>query len=112
VTSTADPSIVVVLTTLAGDEDASAIARTLVEERLAACVNVVPGLTSIYRWKGSIEQDEEQLLLIETTADLVESLKVRLHQIHPYETPEFLVMPVSGSSEAYLRWVDESVSRR
>ena len=111
-TSTADTSVVVVLTTLGGDEDAAAIARTLVEERLAACVNVVPGVTSIYRWKGSIEQDEEQLLLIKTTADLVESLKVRLHQIHPYEMPEFLVMPVSGGSDAYLRWVDESVSRR
>jgi periplasmic divalent cation tolerance protein len=103
---------VVVLTTLGVDEDAAAMARMLVDERFAACVNVVPGLTSVYRWKGSVEQDEEQLLLIKTTADLIEPLKARLHAIHPYELPEFLVLPVSGSSDAYLRWVGESVSPR
>jgi periplasmic divalent cation tolerance protein len=100
---------VIVLTTLGADADAADLARTLVEQRLAACVNIVGDVTSIYRWKDGVEEDEEQLLLIKTTADLVEALQARLRELHPYELPEFLVVPVTGGSEGYLRWLLESV---
>ena len=100
--------LVLVLTTLGAEADAAALARTLVEERLAACVNVVPGLTSIYRWKGSVEQEREQQLLIKTTSGSVEALAARLREIHPYELPEFIVLDASASA-AYGAWVKESV---
>ena len=103
--------LVLVLTTLGADADAAALARTLVEERLAACVNVLPAMTSIYRWKGSVEQDREQQLLIKTAPERVDALEARLRQLHPYELPEFLVLAASGS-DAYLGWIDEVVPRR
>ncbi len=110
--SSTTPAVVIVLTTLGKDADAAAFARTLVDEQLAACVNIVPGMTSIYRWKGSVEQDAEQLLIIKTTPAMVEALQARFTTLHPYEVPELLVLPVSAGSEAYLRWVGETVSRR
>jgi len=100
---------VIVLTTLGADADAAEFARTLVEQRLAACVNIVGDVTSIYRWKDAVEQDEEQLLVIKTTAELVEALQARLRELHPYELPEFLVVPVKGGSEGYLAWLRDSV---
>jgi periplasmic divalent cation tolerance protein len=108
VSSATDFQPIIVLTTLAADADASALARTLVEERLAACVNVLPPMVSTYRWKGNVEQDREQQLIIKTAADRIDALEQRLRQLHPYELPEFLVLPASGGSEAYLRWVGES----
>ena len=102
--------IAIVLTTIGGDADAAALARTLVEERLAACVNVLPPMTSVYRWKGTVEQDREQQLVIKTTRSAVTMLQTRLRTLHPYELPEFLVLqPVDGSS-AYCAWVAESVA--
>jgi periplasmic divalent cation tolerance protein len=102
-------SFVIVLTTLGADADAQELARTLVDQRLAACVNILSDVTSIYRWKDAVEQDEEQLLVIKTTADLVEALQTRLRELHPYELPEFLVVPVKGGSDGYLAWLRESV---
>ena len=99
--------LVLVLTTLGGDADAAALARTLVEERLAACVNVVPGMTSIYRWKGSVDQEREQQLIIKTTPDRVEALEARLRQLHPYEVPEFIRLEAEAGA-AYGDWVRES----
>ena len=107
--STADPHVSIVLTTLGEDADAAAIARSLVEERLAACVNILPNITSLYRWQGQVEQSREQQLLIKTTADLVERLETRLKQLHPYEVPEFLVIRAESGSAAYVAWVRESV---
>jgi periplasmic divalent cation tolerance protein len=101
---------VIVLTTLGIDADAAALARTLVEERLAACVNVLPAMTSIYRWKGRIEDDQERQLVIKTKHQHVAALEQRLRQLHPYELPEFLVIPASGGSDAYLRWIEESTT--
>ena len=101
--------IVIVFTTLGGDADATVLARTLVDERLAACVNVLPAMASIYRWKGAVEQDREQLLLIKTTSARLERLQTRLRELHPYEVPEFLVVPAVGGSDAYLDWVRDSV---
>ena len=110
VSSAADFPAVIVLTTLGADADAATLARTLVEERLAACVNVLAPMISTYRWKGSIEQDGEQQLVIKTTPARVPALEARLRDLHPYEVPEFLVLPVSAGSDAYLRWVGENTT--
>ena len=98
------------LTTLAADADAAAFARTLVAERLAACVSVLPAMTSVYRWQGSVEEAREQQLVIKTGAGRVAALAARLGALHPYEVPEFLVLRVSEGSDAYLRWIRESVA--
>ena len=108
-TSTAhQPAAAVVLTTLGADADATTLARTLVDERLAACVNVLPPMISIYRWKGAIEQDREQQLVIKTTVDRVPALQARLAHLHPYELPEFLVLDAAAGA-AYGAWVNDSV---
>ena len=107
--SAAERTAVIVLTTVGADADAEGLARILVEQRLAACVNVVAGVTSIYRWKESVEQDDEQMLLIKTRTDLLDALQARLRELHPYELPEFVVIAVSGGSEAYLSWLCGSV---
>ena len=107
--SKADSPAVLVLTTLGSDTDASSIARTLVEERLAACVNVLP-VTSVYRWQGSVQQDREQQLVIKTTLERVPALEARLRELHPYELPEFLVIRAADGSDAYLAWIGECVS--
>ena len=110
VSSATDPHAVIVLTTIGADADASLLARTLVEERLAACVNVLAPMTSIYRWRGTVEQDPEQQLVIKTVAERVTALEARLRDLHPYELPEFLVLPVAGGSDAYLQWVEQSTT--
>jgi periplasmic divalent cation tolerance protein len=110
VSSAAETGAVIVLTTLGADADAAALARTLVDEHLAACVNVLPPMTSVYRWKGAVEQDREQQLVIKTAPARLAALEARLRELHPYELPEFLVLPASGS-RAYLDWIAD-VSRR
>lgn len=94
-----------VLTTAGSPDDARRIASALVEERLAACVTLVPAVESIYRWHGAIENATETLLLIKTTLEKVEPLKTRLHELHSYETPEFLVIAVESGSGKYLEWL-------
>jgi periplasmic divalent cation tolerance protein len=98
-----------VLTTVARAEDAERIAEELVGRRLAACVNVLPGVRSIYRWKGALERDEERLLVVKTRADRFEALRETLLTLHPYEVPEVVAVPIEAGSPAYLRWLDESV---
>ncbi len=102
--------VVIVLTTLGADADAAAFARVLVDERLAACVNILPPMTSIYRWKDAVEQDREQQVIMKTTAGRLAALEARLRELHSYELPEFLVFPASGGSAAYLDWVRNSIS--
>jgi periplasmic divalent cation tolerance protein len=109
VSAAPDSRVVMVLTTLGIGTDAGSIARTLIEERLAACVNVLPPMTSFYRWKGAIEEDREQQLIMKTTPDRVDALASRLRELHPYELPEFIVL-YATASEAYGAWVGESVS--
>jgi periplasmic divalent cation tolerance protein len=92
---------VIVLTTLGAQTDAAAFARVLVDERLAACVNILPVMTSVYRWKGTIEEDREQQLVIKTTSDRVEALEVRFRELHPYELPEVLVAAATDVSAGY-----------
>jgi periplasmic divalent cation tolerance protein len=99
---------VIVLTTWPADQDAAAFARTLVDERLAACVNVLPPMQSIYRWEGKVEQATEHQLVIKTTAARVEALEARIGRLHPYEVPELLVVPISDGSASYLRWIQDS----
>ena len=108
--SAAEPDAVVVLTTLGADADAAAMARTLVDERLAACVNVLPAMLSVYRWKGTVESDREQQLVIKTAASRVAALEARVRELHPYELPEFLVLSASGS-KAYLDWIAAEARR-
>ena len=98
-----------ILTTLSADADATAFARTLVEERLAACVNALPPMTSVYRWKGDLEEAREQQLVIKTTADCVAPLAERFRSLHPYELPEFVILRPEDVSPLYGRWVRESV---
>ena len=106
-TQTPASTVSIVLTTLNADTDAAAIARTLIDERLAACVNILSPMTSVYRWQGKVEQDREQQLVIKTASDRVGDLQARLRQLHPYELPEFLVLDATGS-DAYVTWVGES----
>lgn len=95
----------VVLTTAATREEAERLGRTLVEERLAACATLVPGVESIYQWQGEIETSHEILLLLKTHTDQIPALEARLHALHSYETPEFLVLRVESGSQGYLEWM-------
>ncbi len=97
----------VVLTTAGTKEEAERIGKTLVEESLAACINVIFPLTSIFSWEGRIEQAEEALLLMKTKRTLYEKLETRLKQLHSYQTPEVIALPVIFGSPEYLKWVSE-----
>jgi periplasmic divalent cation tolerance protein len=100
---------VIVLSAVGAPPDAERIARALVEERLAACVNVVPGVVSIYRWKGNVEQEPELMLVIKTMAAQLDALKARLLELHPYELAEVVVIPIVGGHQAYLDWLADQV---
>jgi len=102
--------VVVVLSTVPDDASAETIARTLVEEKLVACANLLAPMTSIYRWKGAVERDTERQLVMKTTRDRVDALRKRLKELHSYELPEFLVLPVDAGSDAYLQWVAASLT--
>jgi len=97
--------VVVVLTTVPAGSKGEEIGRTLVEERLAACVNVLAPMTSIYRWRGAVEHESEQQVIIKTTRNRVPALQARLGTLHPYELPEFLELTVADSNSAYFAWV-------
>ncbi len=90
-------------------ETLAALARTLVEERLIACANLVDGVRSIFRWQGAVEDEREALAILKTTADRLEALSARVAELHPYEVPEVLALPVLEGAEAYLEWVAGSV---
>jgi periplasmic divalent cation tolerance protein len=108
----ADPEARIVLTTAADQDEAARLARTLVEEGLAACATIVPGAQSIYRWEGKVEHAAEVLILIKTRAPQLAALEARLHALHSYLTPEFLVLPVDSGSQRYLDWLKASVGTR
>jgi periplasmic divalent cation tolerance protein len=97
----------VVLVTAPDLEVARSLARVLVEARLAACVNLVPGVRSLYRWEGEVQEDQEVLLVVKTRADRGAALTSRLLDLHPYDVPEVLELSAVGGNEAYLRWVRE-----
>lgn len=91
--------------------EASRIAAVLVEERLAACANIIPGMRSVYRWKGSIEQAEETVLIAKTTGDMAAALMARARKLHSYECPCIVQLPIEGGSPDFLRWIEESVNK-
>ncbi len=99
----------VVLITAPDEETGKRLARTLVEEGLAACVNLVPGLASIYRWEGRVVEDREVLLLAKTTTLAFPKLKARVLELHPYQVPEILALPVAEGHGPYLAWLRESL---
>jgi periplasmic divalent cation tolerance protein len=101
---------VVVLTTLPLDVDAAAFARALVSARLAACVSVLGPMRSVYRWQDSIEDAEERQVVIKTVVEQVPALEARVRALHPYEVPEFLVLPVSDGGARYLAWIRDSTT--
>jgi periplasmic divalent cation tolerance protein len=103
------PQARIVLTTAPGPDEATGLARALVEERLAACATLIPAVQSIYRWQGEVETSTETLLLIKTSADKLTALEARLHELHGYQVPEFLVLDVESGSHAYLEWLQASV---
>jgi len=102
-------AMVVCLVTAPSAEEGHRIARVLVEERLAACVNVVAGVRSVYRWQGVVEEAEEVLLVVKTTRDRFSGLQERVVSLHSYQVPEVVVLPVEGALPAYQAWVQESV---
>ncbi len=97
--------VFLILSTCPDADTAQRLARTLVEERLAACVNILPGLVSTYRWQGQVEQAAEVQLLAKTTTDRRETLMARLAELHPYELPEILAVETAAGLPAYLDWV-------
>jgi len=97
----------VVLVTAPDEETARAIAVAVVAERLAACVNLVPAVRSIYRWEGRVEEEAEVLLVAKTAESTLAALTERVRALHPYDLPEVLALPAVGGSDAYLRWVSE-----
>jgi periplasmic divalent cation tolerance protein len=103
--------VAIVLTTTA-ESAADELAKTLVEERLAACVNVHAPMMSTYRWKGAVEREPERQLFIKTSTARLGALEKRLHELHPYELPEFIVVRTESSSAAYERWVRDETRVR
>jgi len=104
-----DTGTLVVLVTTPSAEDAQTIARTLVTERLAACVNVVPGIRSFFSWEGRVQDETEALLVVKTRRERYEALQRRILELHPYSVPEILALAIEAGSATYLGWVAETV---
>lgn len=100
---------IVVLSACDSEKKAAELARALVEQRLAACVNIVPGARSIYRWQGKIEDTAEWVLVIKSRRDLFEKLREAIARLHSYEVPEVIALPVVDGSDAYLEWLDREL---
>ena len=108
-----DSEFIIAWTTLPHDADVAGFARALIGERLAACVTTQTPVRSVYRWRGSVKEDQEQLLTIKTTRDRKAALWKRLQELHPYEVPEFVVVPVVDGNREYLDWIrDATVSTK
>ncbi|MCX7930576.1 MAG: divalent-cation tolerance protein CutA [Chlorobi bacterium] len=105
-------NVVVVLTTISTVEQAERLARQLLEERLIACSTVIEAAGSHYWWGGRITSETEAVLMIKTTTELIEPLKVRILELHPYQVPEFIVLEASAVTDAYATWIEESTKSR
>jgi periplasmic divalent cation tolerance protein len=101
---------IVVLSTCASAQEAELIARRLLDKRLAACVNILPGVRSFYRWKGAIEDDKEILLVIKSSRALFTELRAEIEKLHSYEVPEVIAIPLVDGSERYLAWLDRELT--
>lgn len=104
-----EKEFLVVFCTVPDQKTAETIAATLVEEKLAACCNIVPGITSLYFWKENVEKDAELLIIIKTTAQVFERLSRRIEKLHPYQLPEIIALPIKMGNQSYLTWVEENV---
>ncbi len=100
---------ILILTTTDSEESAHRIAAALVEAREAACVSILPGVRSIYRWQGKVCDEGELLLLIKTVAGLFEAVRTRIRQLHPYQAPEVVALPMTAGDPDYMRWLSEQV---
>jgi periplasmic divalent cation tolerance protein len=105
-----NPRFIAVFVTAATADDAAGIARKLVEERLAACGNVAGPIRSIYRWRGEIHDEPEALLVLKTREELFERLRARVAELHPYEVPEIIALPLEAGHAPYLEWILENTS--
>jgi periplasmic divalent cation tolerance protein len=103
---------IVVLSTCGSSEEAQRLAHGLVEKRLAACVNIVPGVRSVYHWKDAIEEEEEVLLVIKTSRPLLDELRSEIERLHSYEVPEVIALQVVDGSEAYLAWLGRELAHK
>lgn len=99
----------IILCTCPNKDSATAVANTLVSKRLAACVNILPGLTSVYHWQGNIESSEECLLIIKSTQKVYPEIESAIRQTHPYELPEIVAVPIEKGLEDYLAWIEQNV---
>lgn len=93
--------------TTSGEDESKKIGKTVVSERLAACANIVPSVTSFYWWRGVLEEDTESILLLKTTEEKVEKLISRIRELHSYENPAIITLPVEKGSESYLKWISD-----
>jgi periplasmic divalent cation tolerance protein len=103
---------IIVFSTCGSAEEAGRIARALVEKKVAACVNILTGMRSVYRWKGAVEDAEESLLVIKTTRDLFGRVRDEIRALHSYEVPEVIALPVVDGLDAYLSWIGDSVGEQ
>ncbi|OGS36382.1 MAG: hypothetical protein A2293_16805 [Elusimicrobia bacterium RIFOXYB2_FULL_49_7] len=99
----------VIFITASNDAEAGNIASSLVAEKLAACANIIRGVSSTYRWKGKIETADEVLIIAKSKTALVEKIIERVRQLHSYEVPEIIALPIESGNKAYLQWIEESV---
>ena len=102
---------IVVLCTCSSNDEARALANALIEKRLAACVNLMPPVRSIYHWKGAVEEGEETLMIIKSSRPLFEKVRAEIARQHSYEVPEIIALPIVDGSEAYLEWMDRELAR-
>ena len=102
---------IVVFVAVGSADEGDRLARALVEERLAACINQVKTVQSTYRWQGKIERSEEELLIIKSRSDLFDRLKQRIEQLHSYSVPEIIALPIVAGSENYLRWLEDELAK-
>jgi len=105
-----DTKFAIVMTTAGSDEQASHLAQELVERRLAACVNIVSQVCSIYRWKGEVQRDDEKLLLVKTAAHLFPAVREAIRELHSYDLPEVVMLPLGEADPEYLEWLASSLA--
>ena len=104
------PDAIVVLTTLASAEEAVTLVRTLLERRLVACGNILPGVRSLYRWEGKVADEREVVVILKTRRVRLDALELAFGELHPYKVPELLALPVSAGLHKYLEWIDDETS--